>query len=79
MQLHFFNDDAVHAKGDICDDNREILADVDAKVLEAGASTAVAGMGHREPVLLALLLAGEVGQLVEQVVRGGVPLLGPPH
>ena len=28
------------------DDNREILADVDAEVLEAGASTAVAGVGH---------------------------------
>ena len=69
MQLHLFNDDVVPAKGDICDDNREILTNVDAKVLEAGASPAVAGVGHREPVLLALLLAGEVGQLVEQVVR----------
>ena len=61
------------------DDNRKILTDVDAKVLEAGASPAVAGVGHREPVLLALLLAGKVGQLVEQVVRGRVPLLRPPH
>ena len=34
---------------------------------------------HREPVRLALLLAGEVGQLVEQVVRRRVSLLGPLH
>ena len=34
---------------------------------------------HREPVRLALFLGGEVGQLVEQVVRRGVSLLRPPH
>ena len=59
------------SKRNICgvDDNREILTNVDAKVLEAGARAAVARVGHREPLLLALLLAGEVGQLVQQVVR----------
>ena len=50
------------------DDNREILSDVDAKVLETGAGAAVASVGDGEAVGIALLLAGEVGQVVEQVV-----------
>jgi len=58
---------------------REILTDVDTKILETGACTTVSSVGHREPVRLALLLAGEVGQLVEQVVRRRVSLLGPLH
>ena len=61
------------------DDNREILSDVDAKVLETGAGAAVASVGDGEAVGLALLLAGEVGEVVEQVVRRRVFLLRPPH
>ena len=61
------------------DDNREILSDVDAKVLETGAGAAVASVGDGEAVGLALLLAGEVGQVVEQVVGRRVSLLRPPH
>ena len=61
------------------DDNREILSDVDTKVLETGAGAAVASVGDGEAVGLALLLRGEVGQVVLQVVGRRVALLRPLH
>jgi len=58
---------------------REILTDVDAKVLKTGASPTVPRVGHRKAIGLALLLCGEVGQVVLQVVGRGIALLRPLH